>query len=585
MSVDETLILTILVSGSGLDDVPKPVLPDMQGLIVVGSTASSSSSFDLINGALSSSQSVRFIYQLKPHKAGVFVIDPIEFTNGGVTQKTFPITIEVLQNTVGVTPPSNSRTAPSLSPSVSPGQPRPEDAVYIRTSIDKNRAYVGEQVTVTYTLYTRIGLTNARYEDVPSYTGFWMEELFSASHLDFIEEIISGRRIAISELRKIALFPTVTGVMKIEPLGMICDVRVERSRKNFFDSFLNDPFDRFFPNTKQIKVMSDEETITVLPLPVEGRPVGFSNAVGDFSLETRVDRAITEVNQPITLKIELSGEGNMKTVEDPVLPPIDHFKEYQSGRQATYNSESQYISGTKTWDHVLIPTLPGDYTIDSLDFPYFNPESNKYQIAKTEPIAIKVLATAAAIPSAVSTPRKTVIRQLRRDIQYIKSESVFLGDQGEILLRSTWYLLLHALPVVLIVGTFIYRSYAHRLQTDAGYARWRRARNNALIGLKQSRYKLDQGALDQAFAGISNALYGYVADKFNLPVAGLTSHRITELLEERGVDNETIGLLKDCLAACDMARFAPTSLTEEHTADVLDRIRSGIGSIEQQITK
>ena len=174
---------------------------------------------------------------------------------------------------------------------------------------------------------------------------------------------------------------------------------------------------------------------------------------------------------------------------------------------------------------------------------------------------------------------------MRQDIQYIKSETVFLGDQGEALFRSFWYLLLHALPIAAILATVFYRSHAHRLRSDAGYARWRRARSNALNELQRSKRNLEQGVLDQAFTGISNALYGYIADKCNLPTAGLTSPRVAELLKERGVDDDTVGLLKDCLDACDTARFAPTALTAEHTEDVLDRARKGIESIEPQITK
>ena len=593
VTVDESLILTVTVSGSGLDDVPKPVLPDMQAFIVVGSTSSSSSSFNLVNGKLSSSKSVRFIYPLKPRETGTFVIGSAELNYDGVIHETRPITVEVLQGAAGAASPGSpraatqgsSRPAPSRPSQGGSVQPDLEDAVYIRTSIDKKRVYVGEQVTVTYTLYTRLGLSNARYEDVPSYTGFWMEELFSAQHLDFMEEIIGGKRYAVTKLRQIALFPTVTGELKIEALSMICDVQGERARRSLFDSFLNDPFDTFFSTSRQIKVASGEQAVMVLPLPIEGRPADFNNAVGSFSLKAAVDQATTEVNQPVTLTIELSGDGNLKTVADPVLPPLDFFKEYQSGSEAAYESGGQRISGTKTWDHVLIPTLPGDHTIAALSFPYFNPDADAYRIATTEPVTIAVLPASGEQAAAVGTPRKTVVRQLRQDIQYIKPETVFLGDQGEALFRSSWYLLLHVLPIAAILATVFYRSHAHRLRSDAGYARRRRARSNALSELQQSKKKLEQGVLDQAFTGISNALYGYIADKCNHPTAGLTSPRVAELLKERGVDDDSVRLLKDCLDACDMARFAPTALTAEHTEDVLDRARKGIESIEQQITK
>ncbi len=599
MTVDETLILTVTVSGSELGDVPEPVLPDMQPFIVIGSTSSSSSSFNLVNGRLSSSRSVRFIYQLKPRRTGTFVIDAAEVTLDGVAHETTPIMIEVTPGAPGSSQPGTTRAAPSGGPlSTAAGLPTAagrsqdaadtpdlEDTVYIRTNLDKKRVYLGEQVTVTYTLYTRLGLSNARYDVVPSYTGFWMEEIFSAHHLDFKEEIIGGRRYAVATLRMIALFPTVTGELYLEPLSMICDVQAERSRRSLFDSFLSDPFDTFFSTTRQVEVVSGAQTVQVLPLPDEGRPAGFRTAVGDFSLKAMVDHATTEVNQPVTLTIELTGEGNLKTVEDPELPPLGDFKEYQSGNRAEYASGGPRISGTKTWDHVLIPTAPGDHIIASIAFPFFDPDTDAYRVVTTDPVTITVLPASGAQEAVVGMPRKSVVRQIREDIQYIKPETVFLGDQGEVLFRSAWYLLLHFLPVAAILATVLYRSHAHRLRSDAGFARRRRARSTALNLLRRSREQLEQGALDQAFTGISNALYGYVADKCNLPTAGLTSPRVVELLRERGVDEDTAVLVRDCLDACDLARFAPTAHTAEHAGDLRDKARNGIESIEFQLSR
>ncbi len=591
LTVDETLVLTVSVSGSELGDVTKPVLPDMQSFIVIGSTSSSSSSFNLVNGKLSSSRSVRFIYQLKPRDTGTFVIDSAEVTYDGVTHDTTPITIEVTRSASGSAPAGN-RAAPvggPQSPASTTSTPAVTaqsdlgDAVYIRTTLDKKRAYQGEQVTVTYTLYTRLGLSNARYDVVPSYTGFWMEELFSAHHLDFMEEIIAGRRYAVTKLRQIALFPTVTGELTIDPLSMICDVQAERSRRSLLDSFLNDPFDTVFSTTRQIRVASGEQTVTVLPLPAEGRPAGFSNAVGHFSLKATVDQADSEVNQPVTLTIVLAGEGNLKTVADPVLPPLGEFKEYQSGTKADYESGGSRISGTKTWEHVLIPTVPGDHTIASLSFPFFNPDTDSYRVVTTDPITVSVQPARVEQAAAAGMPRKSVVRQIRQDIQYIKPETVSLGDQGAYLFRSSWYLLLHVLPLAAILATVLYSSHAHRLRSDAGYARRRRAKSKAMSELRRSGEKLKQDAPDQAFTGISNALYGYIADRCNLPTAGLTSPRVVELLRERGVNDDTAGLVRDCLDACDLARFAPTTHTVEHAKDLLGKARNGIESIDSQI--
>lgn len=590
VAVDEILFLTVTVSGSDIGDVPEPVLPAMQPFIVIGSTSASSSSFNLVNGKLTSSRSVRFIYQLKPRGTGTFVIDAAEVTLDGVTYETEPIRIEVTSGATQ-TGPSGGSTSTAAGPSTAAnpsqdaaGTPDLADTVYIRTTLDKQRAYLGEQVTVTYTLYTRLGLSNARYDVVPSYTGFWMEELVSAHHLDFQEEIIGGRRYAVAKLREIALFPTVTGALKLDPLSMICDVQAERSRRSLFDRFLSDPFDTFFSSTRQIRVASDGQTVKVLPLPVEARPDGFRNAVGDFSLRAMVDHATTEVNQPVTLTIELTGEGNLKTVEDPELPPLGDFKEYQSGNQAEYTSDGPRISGTRTWNHVLIPMVPGDHTIASLSFPFFDPDVDAYRVTTTDPVTITVLPASGTQAAFVGLPRKSVVRQIREDIQYIKPETVYLGDQGEVLFRSTWYLLLHVLPVAAILATVLYRSHAHRLRHETGFARRRRAKRAALNLLRRSREQLEHGAFDRTFNGVSNALFGYVADKCDLPAAGLTSTRVVELLRERRVDADTAALVRDCLDACDQALFAPTAHSAKHAGDLIGKAGNVIESIESQLS-
>ncbi len=586
VTTGETLVLTITVSGSSLEDVPKPELPEMQSFIVIGNTSSSSTSFNLVNGNLTASRSVRFIYRLRPRETGTLVIGSAEINYGGTAHRTKPISIKVSEGASGASSsPGGSPNRPAGPSQQEATLPDLDEMVYIRATLDKKRAHIGEQVTVTYTLYTRLGLSNARYEEVPSYTGFWLEDLFTAQHLDFQEEIIAGKRYAIAKLRQIALFPTVTGELKIAPLVMICDVQGERSRRSLIDRFLSDPLDTFFSTTRQIRVASAEQTVTVVPLPERGRPDGFSNAVGDFSLKAMVDQTTTEVNQPVTLTIVLSGEGNLKTVADPVLPELDFFKEYQSGNRAEYASGGSRISGTKTWEHVLIPTHPGEHAVASLALSFFNPDVDAYRVAKTDALTITVLPPSEGQVAVVDVPQKTIVRQIREDIQYIKPETVFLGDQGEVLYRSTWYLLLHILPVAAILATVLYRSHAHRLRSDAGYARRRRAKSNALDALGQSKAQLDQGALGQTFTGISNALYGYVADLFNLPTAGLTSPNVVERLREGGVNEGAASLVKDCLDACDLARFAPTALTAEHAEDVLDKARSGIESIELQMAK
>ena len=222
ISVNDLIVMTVTVSGQDLNNVPEPALPDLNNFLILGRTSSTTSSFNFMNGKISSSQTIRYIYQLQPNAVGEFVIDAITASYEGKRYRTKPITIEVVQGKAQTPSQGGRGSVQQPLPGVD-NQTNLREELFVRAVIDKKKAYVGEQVTITYKLYTRVGLANVRYDRMPSYTGFWMEEMYSAQHLDYQEEIIDGKRYSVSTLKRIALFPTVTGEQQIAPLSMLCD--------------------------------------------------------------------------------------------------------------------------------------------------------------------------------------------------------------------------------------------------------------------------------------------------------------------------------------------------------------------------
>lgn len=585
VAMNDLFMLTVTLSGQNLSDVPEPQLPELRNFIIAGRTSSTSSSFNFINGKISTSQSIRYIYQLQPNATGRFVIDAVEVSYQNKTYRTDPITIDVVQGSAKPPPAQGGGRQGGMQRAL-PGvddQTDLRENLFIRAEVDKKRAYVGEQVTITYKLYTRVGLANVRYEEMPSFTGFWMEEMFSAQHLDYQEEIIDGKRYAVSTLKRIALFPTVTGKQTVEPLAMLCDVQVAR-RRSLFDSFFDDPFDPMFSRTRQIKIASAKQSIEVMPLPDMDKPDRFKNAVGQFTVTAAVDRTEGQVSQPVTLTVTLSGRGNLKTLEAPELPELPNFKRYESESKEDIKVEGRHIGGSRTYSYVLIPVLTGEHEIESITFPYFDPEDDSYKTATSEPIAVTV-APGAGGPVVDYSPKKEEVTQIRQDIQYIKPITVNLGDQGRLLFRTPWYLLLHALPVAAIVGVLLYKARAQKFQNDTGYARWRKAHGLARRELQEAKNALKANQLDQTYTHISNALYRFIADKTNQPTAGLTTPQIIDLLSNRQIDEDLLEQLRQCLDACDMARFAPTMLTEENTQEILDTSARIVNTLEQKISK
>jgi hypothetical protein len=584
VSSNDMFVLTVMVSGNNLNEVPEPTLPALENFLIVGRNSSTSSSFNFINGKISSSQSIRYIYQLQPDEIGIFLIDAVTVSHNGKSYRTNPINIEVVQGTTMPRPSQGGRQG-SIPRSL-PGTDEQADLskeLFVRAVADKNQAYIGEQITMTYKLYTRVGLSNVRYDHMPSFTGFWMEEMFSAQHLDYKEEIIDGKRFGVSVLKRIALFPTVTGKQQVEPLSMLCDVQVAR-RRSLLDSFFNDPLDPMFSRTRQVRIESEIQTVDIQPLPEAGKPDTFKNAVGQFTVTAAIDQTTTTVSQPITLTVKLSGKGNMKTLEDPALPRLTNFKQYTSESKEDVNTNNMRIGGSKTYSYVLIPVFPGEYQIEGLTFPYFDPDTDAYKISSTPPITITV-APEQGNTAAGFTPEKIAVTQVRQDIQYIKPETVFLGHQGSLLFQTPWYLIMHALPIAALVGVILYRSHSNRLQHDVGYARWHRAHGQARRELQQAQKALDHDHLDQTYTHISNGLYQFIADKYNQATAGLTTPQIVDLLTDQKIEDDMINQVKHCLDACDMARFAPTLLTKENTKEVLDSVEKIIKALEQKMVK
>lgn len=581
--VDQPFTLVISVSGKNINSVPEPVLPTLNDFLVVGRTSSSSTSFNIVNTQVSSSQTIQYIYQLQPRQTGKFTIGSAVVTFNGTAYRTAPIAIEVVQASAGGS--GGSRSAAPPPPSRSSAQPYNKEDLFLRAIVDKKQVYLGEQITVTFKLFTRMQVANAQYDRQPSFTGFWSEELFSAQHLDYQQqEVLDGKRYSTAILKKIALFPTVTGSQTIDPLTLICDVPVASGR-NLLDNFFNDPFDPFSARTRQVEIRTAPQTVAVLPLPREGQPAAFGGAVGQFSIKGSIDKSKSEVGQPLTLTVDVSGDGNIKSVQELQLPDLAIFKQYASESKDTITPHDGRIGGRKTFSYVLIPLQPGDQRIDPVTFAFFDPVARTYKTVSTDPIPLSIAPGKDGTMTLGVVPQKLEVTQSRQDIQYIKPETVDLSNQDEPLYRTGWYWLFHLIPVIAVGAALAYRTHSDRLLNDVGYARWRRAYVEAKRELGAAEKALEVADLVQAFAHISNALFRYIGNKYNQPTAGLTTQQLTELLAAQMIDEATIVKIRQCLEACDMARFAPTLLTEASTREVFSVARNAIESIEQHLVK
>jgi len=304
--------------------------------------------------------------------------------------------------------------------------------------------------------------------------------------------------------------------------------------------------------------------------------------VGSYNLTASLDKTEAAVGDAITLRVKLSGRGNLKTVPDIVLPQLPEFTIYSSKQTANLRAlEGRWIGGDKTWEYVLVPKAPGDQSIPPLTFAYFDPERERYESLSTTPLPLKVSRpdSGGGLMTALSGVAKQNLTRQGTDISFIK---LFAGDLRpgiKPVYRSFWYYLLLAVPVVVNVGLLIQQRERKKALSDVTLARSRKARRHALARLA-SAGKVGRSDQRRFYDEAAAALSGYLGDKFGLPEIALASDQLERTLSEKAVSEETIRQVIGCLQECDFGRFVSASDSPEKNRDLTRRIRAIIAALE-----
>ncbi|MFC1683829.1 BatD family protein, partial [Candidatus Zixiibacteriota bacterium] len=457
-----------------------------------------------------------------------------------------------------------------LPPPPKPTEELQSDNLFLRAEFDRKKAYPGQQITVTYVLYNRTSLGNVQYGQLPTFSGFWTEEIYNADRLNFQDQVVGGKRYQVAVLKKLALFPTTSGQVKVDPMELVCDLRVRG--RDIFD---------FFGRSKRVRVTNQPVTITVQPLPAEGKPSGFTGTVGQYTIKASVDSHRIRAGEPLELTVRISGQGNLKTVPAPQLPSLEDFKIFEPEAREKTSSGKDKISGSKTYKYVLIPKEEGQYDIEAMELVYFDPSSSSYRTARTETIAIEVLpGEQQEYPLTMGLGREE-IKLLGRDIRYIKPAAGALRNQGDDLYGRRAFQILQIVPLLIIAAVAMVRRHRDRISGDIRYARWRRAPGRARRGLKETHNVMRPESSPQFYALLSKTLSEYLGDKLNLAAGGLTCQQLREELTERRVDRELIKEILDCIDACDHSRFAPTGAQRTDMSSLRERVRDLIDRLER----
>ncbi|NOX37135.1 MAG: protein BatD [Calditrichaeota bacterium] len=552
VGLDEEFTYTVEISGE-TRNLPEVELPELEHFTVIAGP-SVSTSFQMINFKMSASRTYQLV--LLPKKVGTFTIPPAEATYKGETIRSNAIELTVTRQA------RRSRSAQR-------GRARSGDAtldlsknVFLKAVPSKKSVYLHEQVNLVYKIYFRLNIQNPEYIKLPETVGFWVEE-YPLKSLPVRQETINGVPYNVVEVRKLALFPTRTGELKITPMKVAVDVIIRQRRRDPFDIF-DDFFDSPFGKRIRRVLTSNEVTIQVNPLPAEGRPKNFGGLVGDFRVVTSLDRREVETNQAISYTIKISGSGHLDFLNQlPVQFPAT-FEVYDPKIKSQKGLTGRYMSTSKTYEYVLIPRVPGEYKIPAFQIPFFDPFREEYRILRTPEYRISVKKGAGFEDQLAGTiVAKEDVKFLGKDIRFIKDRIISLQPMGYRPYRSWWFWMGVVLPVLGLLLAYGYREHLEKMQTNVEYARRRRANKQARQRLKEAQKLLKQQKYAEFYAEISRALLGYLADKTNQPAAGLLREDVEALLKKQQVNGELLNRFLKCLDDADFRRFAPARVTPE----------------------
>lgn len=575
-SVNETTVadnerfqVTFTFSGKSINNLSKFSPPSFENFLIL-SGPNQSTSIQIINGAQSAQLSYTFVVQ--PKSLGNFTIGSASIMQDGNTYKSEPIKISVVK---GQNKPKQQQNNDSqISDS------EISKNLYIRANVDKTRAFKGEQITIVYKLYTRLSIASQMgVNKLPQYQNFWAEELETSNNINFSTEVINGKQFRVGVLKRVALFPTQTGTLEVTPLELTVPIQIQKQRngKSIWDDFFGDPFGR--SEIYEYDAKSNVVKIQVDPLPT-GQPDSFKGAVGDFNFDAKLNTTTVKSNEPITLKIDISGTGNIKLLELPEVKLPNGFEKYEPKVNEQIN-RSGTISGSKSAEYLLVPRVVGIREIPPVEFSYFNPDTKKYVTLKSESFSIDIKPGDKQAPIEIAG--KEDIKELGTDIRFIKTSFDDIEKREDYFFNSTGFVIASILPFIFAVGIIGWKRKHDKLHGNVVLLRYQKAQKIAKNRLKSAMKLMENKNHTAFYTELSTALFGYLEDKLHIPKSEFTIERASADLRKLKVSDELISNLKTGAEKCEFVRFAPGAENSAAMQDMYDEIAEVIINIEKNI--
>jgi len=528
--------------------------------VLTGPHTSQSSSVQIINGKVSRSVDYKYTYVLSAREEGIFEIPVAQVNVDGEIYTSNTIKIQVIK---GASSQSGQQGTTGNRRSTAVPDDDYSDDVFIRVITSKRNPMQGEQIIVTYKLYYRINISAPEFNKEPSFKGFWKNDLNKdrKSYVQYTENY-KGNQFNVAELKKFALFPQRSGKIVIEGADAMCQAQVrsqtqQKSRDPLFDNFFNDPFFNRY-KTIEIPLTISPITINVSPLPTSNRPAEFNGAVGNFEFKSTIDKTELKANEAINLKFIINGTGNIELIDkiNVTFPP--DFEVYDPKVSKNINASKNGVSGSKTFEYLIIPRTPGEFIINPVTFSFFDLRSKTYKSITTPDYNINVSkGDGSATNVTYSGINQADIKYIGSDIRHIKTYIPRFKTIGAFFFGSTAFYILLIAPVILFILFIILLKKELKKRSNIALMRNRKATKVAQKRMKKAQQFLKENNKNDFYIEVSQALWGYLSDKFSIPMANLSMDTVSDSLKRKEVKEETITQFIDTLNNCEFARFAP----------------------------
>ncbi len=558
-------------SGGDYNKVKNFRAPNFEGLKVL-SGPNQATSMQFINGQMSAS--ITYSYIVVGVNLGTYKIESASIYYEDKVFNSEPISISIAKATGNL---SEGNTTGGIS------NEELAKNVFIRAIPSKTRVYQGEQITVSYKLYTKLNISSPQINKLPANEGFWAEDLESSNNIAFNIEMYNGERFRAAEIKRVALFPTKSGELTVSPFELKVPVIIKKRRnsRDVFDDFFNDSF---FGRSETIEYVAKSNSINVdvKPLPQNNVPATFKGAVGDFNFSAVLDKSDVELNEAITFKVSISGNGNIQLIGVPEVELPNGFEKYDP-KSSKSISRKNIVSGSKSVEYLAIARIPGIKEIPPVEFSYFDPAKKRYVTKRSSPFTINVKKGEGGYDPSVSIFSKEDIKLLSEDIRFIKTSNFDLRKKGEFKLIQSWFWIFAFAPLLVLLVTLGVKKRQDKLTGNIQLTKYRKAEKAARGKLKIAKKAIDSGDKPKFYEETSKAVFGYLEDKLNIQKSEFTQERAISELQTQSVPDELVSRVKSISEKCEFARFAPKAENSQAEKEMYDEALSVIIELENSL--